>query len=691
MDNIPDHIYFKDLQSRFIAANKALAELFKLQDPAQMVGKTDFDFFSEKHARQAYEDEREIIRTGNPLLDKEEEETYTDRPGTWALTTKVPYRTNDGDIIGTCGISRDITKIKKAEEELARERNLLRTLIDTMPDYIFVKDIESRFVINNKAHIAVIGASSQEEILNKTDFDVFPRELSARYFSDEQVVLQTGRSIVGREEPVKQKDGREKWLSTTKVAVRDTTNEIVGLVGISRDITERKHFEEQLKRAKDELEIRVEERTADLKKANERLETRLSQLKFLNTSSYELAQFIRLEELALAIVESFAGRFPSGAQVSLCLRSGDLFKPLSATRALDSDNGRAASAEALKVFLETELQRPLLIENWTSDEHVSSIAWPGPLKNLPCYIALPLLADNKSLAVIQAFTETTFISVYEPEQTVLNTLAAHAAVCLSNAIHYQEIGERARLQGELDAARSIQRRFTPQTRPSIANVNMKGAYFPAFEVGGDYLDYFQAGNGNWVVVVADVCGKGIPAALFMTMLRSTFRVEARTNVTAKALLCAVNDSMRVNLDDKSFVTALCLVIDKEGTSMTYARAGHPMLLKLGRNGQQPANVKCNGIALGLVSDLALFTSMVEEVNVPLSKGDRFLVYTDGLTEATDPEKEAYGSKRLFELLTQCKGGPDDLIQVILQDVKEFARGSAYHDDLTILAMEVVGP
>jgi sigma-B regulation protein RsbU (phosphoserine phosphatase) len=135
---------------------------------------------------------------------------------------------------------------------------------------------------------------------------------------------------------------------------------------------------------------------------------------------------------------------------------------------------------------------------------------------------------------------------YPQERTVLATLAAHTAICLSNALHYQELGEKSRLDGELDAARSIQSRFTPNFRPQIPHVNLKGVYYPAYEVGGDYLDYFQTEDGQWVIVIADVCGKGIPAALLMTMLRSTFRVEARKETSAKRLLCAVNQVMAVN-------------------------------------------------------------------------------------------------------------------------------------------------
>jgi diguanylate cyclase (GGDEF)-like protein/PAS domain S-box-containing protein len=142
--------------------------------------------------------------------------------------------------------ARDLTERKRAEAALAEERNLLRTLIDNMPDCIFVKDKESRFVLNNAEHARALGAPEQE-LLGKTDFDVFPRELAERYYADEQEVIHSGSALVDREEPVVDHEGNHRWLSTTKVPLRDGGGEISGLVGISRDITDRKALEEQLR------------------------------------------------------------------------------------------------------------------------------------------------------------------------------------------------------------------------------------------------------------------------------------------------------------------------------------------------------------------------------------------------------------------------------------------------------------
>jgi PAS domain S-box-containing protein len=123
LDNLPDAIYFKDAQCRFVRVNKALARGFGLADPAQALGKTDADFFTAEHASQATEDERRIMRTGQAIIGMEEKETWPDGRETWVATTKMPFRDKDGKIIGTFGISRDITGRKQAEAELARAKD----------------------------------------------------------------------------------------------------------------------------------------------------------------------------------------------------------------------------------------------------------------------------------------------------------------------------------------------------------------------------------------------------------------------------------------------------------------------------------------------------------------------------------------------------------------------------------------
>jgi len=131
LENVPDHVYFKDLQSKFLLVNNAMAKLLGAVKPEDVVGKSDFDFFSEEHAAQAYSDEQKIIQTGEPLVGAEEKETWPDGSITWVSSTKAPFRDAQGNIIGTFGISRDVTELKKARgvlEQSDRQRVMLESV-----------------------------------------------------------------------------------------------------------------------------------------------------------------------------------------------------------------------------------------------------------------------------------------------------------------------------------------------------------------------------------------------------------------------------------------------------------------------------------------------------------------------------------------------------------------------------------
>jgi PAS domain S-box-containing protein len=252
MKNLPDAVYFKDAASRFLRVNPAMVQRFGLSDPAQMIGKTDTDFFTEEHASKALADEQEIIRTGQPLVNVEEKETWPDGSETWVLTTKLPLRDDAGRIIGTCGISNNITERKRAEETIARERQLLRTLIDLLPETFYVKDLDSRFLVINETLAKQYGKDTPSQLLGLSDADLYPAGLAAEFRAEEMKVF-AGEPLIAHEDSMVFLDGRTHTVLTTKLPFRDGQGRICGLVGIGQDITERKRTEEALRRSQEEF------------------------------------------------------------------------------------------------------------------------------------------------------------------------------------------------------------------------------------------------------------------------------------------------------------------------------------------------------------------------------------------------------------------------------------------------------
>jgi sigma-B regulation protein RsbU (phosphoserine phosphatase) len=267
MDTIPDWIYFKDLQSRFVRNNKAHALYLGADSPDQCIGKTDFDFFSREHAERALADELRIIRTGEPVIAKIERLTMRGGQQGWGSTTKMPWHDGSGKIIGTFGLTRDVTDAQDAEEKLKEERNLLRTIIDHLPSRLYVKDTLSRYVLNNKAHLEALGAKTQNEVIGRTTLDFYPGQRGEQALADDRQVLE-GKPILNQEKS-DLSEKKTRWSLVTKVPLRDLRGRLIGLVGISHDITRRKLAEEELQRRSAEME-------ADLKMARQVQEAFLS-------------------------------------------------------------------------------------------------------------------------------------------------------------------------------------------------------------------------------------------------------------------------------------------------------------------------------------------------------------------------------------------------------------------------------
>ncbi|MCL4394038.1 MAG: PAS domain S-box protein [Chloroflexi bacterium] len=259
IDALPDYIYVKDTECRFILTNLAQARHLGVPSSEDLVGKSDRDYFPRRLAEKFYTDDRNVILSGNPLIG--ETEPTVDSKGTykWTLTTKVPFRDADGKIVGLVGLGRDITQQKQIEEELERERNLLRTVIENSPDAIFVRDMQGRFVVANPATLDFYGVRAPDEIVGKRLADILPPGIAPLYGENDARILTHGESFIGYE---KQKPfsrpGHPEWALTTKIPLRDRAGTIIGLVGILHDITERKQMEQTLTRERNLLRTLID-------------------------------------------------------------------------------------------------------------------------------------------------------------------------------------------------------------------------------------------------------------------------------------------------------------------------------------------------------------------------------------------------------------------------------------------------
>jgi PAS domain S-box-containing protein len=249
IDSVPDFIYVKDRDGRFLVGNNAVTHLMGLENPEQLIGKTDFDFYPEELAKRYFDDEQEIVRTGKPIIDREEPllDLSLGREG-WILTTKVPLKDREGRVVGIVGIGRDITKLKEYENELIEDKLFIEAIMATAPVLIVLTDPDGRIVLFNKACERLTGYTS-EEVKGKSISELF---------LPEDWVLVVQKRFINPYDPELLKPHQNPWITKSGeerlIEWRCAPVELSGyakpcVLGIGLDITEHKKLEEQFLQA----------------------------------------------------------------------------------------------------------------------------------------------------------------------------------------------------------------------------------------------------------------------------------------------------------------------------------------------------------------------------------------------------------------------------------------------------------
>lgn len=261
VDSLPIHVIRKDLAGRLTFANRTYCELMG-RSLEQLKGKTDYDLFPAELAEKYVRDDQHVAATGVVFHDIEK--NVAEGQARYFEVYKVPVFGSGGKVVETQAIFWDVTDRVETRQALARERDLLRTLMDHLPDLIYVKDSRGRYITVNTAQARLLGLTSVEECVGRTAYDFFPPELADRYAQEDRAVLESGQPMLDREVHWTDRYGRETWFLTSKVPLRDRDGTLLGIVGIDRDITKRKQAEQELRRSNRELDEFVSIVTHDL-------------------------------------------------------------------------------------------------------------------------------------------------------------------------------------------------------------------------------------------------------------------------------------------------------------------------------------------------------------------------------------------------------------------------------------------
>jgi phosphoserine phosphatase RsbU/P len=290
-------------------------------------------------------------------------------------------------------------------------------------------------------------------------------------------------------------------------------------------------------------------------------------------------------------------------------------------------------------------------------------------------VAIPLHVDGRLVGVFTASHPE--LDAFPPEQLrLLQSLCGYVAVAVHNARRFQEAEQqREKMSREANEARKIQEALLPRSSPYIPGFVVSGLSTPAGAVGGDWYDFIPFDDGRWGLVLADVSGKGTAAALLMSATRGMLRSLA-TACCPSDVLTKLNELLVNDFPSGRFVTMIYAILNPSTRVLRFASAGHlrPLLIE---NGQAHFLETERGLPLGIGA------GTYSEAQIKLAPGSRLLFYSDGITEATNPEGDEYGPERLEEHFRRSEASAES----ILEDVRRFANGEGLHDDATVILVK----
>lgn len=252
LDNVPDRVFWKDRDLNYIGCNQNAARDAGLLNPSEIVGKNDQELAWRDSADSYRADDQQVIETGISKINFEEMQIQSDGSTWWLQTSKVPLRNPKGEVIGVLGTYEDITERKRVEKELQQSEQMLKIVLDNFPGVVYWKDRDSVYLGANRESVRIAGFADSSEYCGKTDFDMpWGKTEADAYRADDRQVMESGRAKLHVNESQHRVGGTTRWLDTSKIPLRDAEENVIGVLGISTDITERKSAEDELRESEE--------------------------------------------------------------------------------------------------------------------------------------------------------------------------------------------------------------------------------------------------------------------------------------------------------------------------------------------------------------------------------------------------------------------------------------------------------
>jgi sigma-B regulation protein RsbU (phosphoserine phosphatase) len=299
-------------------------------------------------------------------------------------------------------------------------------------------------------------------------------------------------------------------------------------------------------------------------------------------------------------------------------------------------------------------------------------------------LCVPLKAKDRLIGVLEAINPLGRKEFCDLDLDLLQTFADQAAIAIENAKLHAEILEQEKAKQELAIARDIQQNFLPDLKQLEGSLDVAATNIPAREVGGDFYDVLRLSENQTAILIADVSGKGVPAALFMVHAVASFRYLAPRHPSPPELLYQLNNALVKNSTRGMFITVSYLVFDRKHETLEYSSAGHFPPLRKTPSGEISELENAGGTPLGLFEQ-----TPYPAKKIPFLPGETFLLYTDGISEARDRAGNDYSLQRLMDVfkIAREKSASQEA-KAVMDDLEIFTRGADPHDDITVLTVRI---
>ena len=410
-----------------------------------------------------------------------------------------------------------------------------------------------------------------------------------------------------------------------------------------------------------------------------------SKLKAILEISKSLARAANLEQVLDKTLDSLFRIFAQADEGFIMLRDQEKNKlVVKATKTRHKAEGDDQVHVSMTIVRKTlESSEGILSANALEDSRFKASESLSSLR-IRSMICAPMLSKELGpLGVIQITTNDVGAQLRHEDLDLLISVAMQVGLAVENAYLHHQTSLQRDLERDLEFATQVQLGFLPKSRPKLPGYAFSDYYEPAQRVSGDYFDYIQLPDGRMAVALADVAGKGVPAALLMARLYSSVRYHLLSHSDVNSAMAGLNAEISVSGLGHRFITCVLIVIDPVRNQLTLVNAGHLPPLRRNTAGLVEAiGANESGLPLGILPNQTFQQTVFD-----LAPDESWLVFTDGVTEAMRMPQEIYGNKRLMKFLETGPAKIDDLIKAVVDDVEAYVEGQAQSDDICMVGFQ----